>query len=113
MSAHLIQDLPFGEKTLKLSSNAKIKVRNVVRSLIPEQIVLQYLGYCRDMGFHASKLQNDMKSSQCMFHFHDDIPTGLACLAAAVKAFKSGCLQKSNKSWPQLKNRFCSNFVQM
>ena len=26
---------------------------------------------------------------------------------------KSGCLQKSNKSWPQLKNRFCSNFVQM
>ena len=45
--------------------------------------MLQYLGYCRDVGFHASKLQNDMKSSQCMFH----IPTGLACSAAAVKAF--------------------------
>ena len=49
-SAHIIQDLPFGEKTLKLSSNAEIKVPNVVRNLIPEQIVLQYLGYCKDVG---------------------------------------------------------------
>ena len=46
-STHIIQDLPFGEKTLKLSSNAEVKVPNVVRSLIPEQIVLQYLGYCK------------------------------------------------------------------
>ena len=50
-STHIVQDLPFGEKTLKLSSNAEIKVPNVVRSLIPEQIVLQYLGYCSDVGF--------------------------------------------------------------
>ena len=50
-STHMIQDLPFGERTLKLSSNAQIKVPNVVRSLIPEQTVLQYLGYCRDVGF--------------------------------------------------------------
>lgn len=48
---HIVQDLPFGEKTLKLSSNAEIKIPNVVRSLIPEQIVLQYLSYCSDMGF--------------------------------------------------------------
>ena len=38
-STHIIQDLPFGEKTLKLSSNAEIKVPNVVRSLLPEHIV--------------------------------------------------------------------------
>ena len=50
-SIHIMQDLPFGEKTLKLSSNAEIKVPNVVRILIPEQIVLQYLGYCKDVGF--------------------------------------------------------------
>ena len=50
-STHIIQDIPFGEKTLKLSSNAEIKVPNVVRSLIPEHIVLQYLGYCKDVGF--------------------------------------------------------------
>ena len=50
-STYIIQDLPFGEKTLKLSSNAELKVPNVVRSLIPEQIVQQYLGYCRDVSF--------------------------------------------------------------
>ena len=48
---YIIQDLPFGEKTLRLSSNAEIKISNVVRSLIPEQIVLQFLGYCKDVGF--------------------------------------------------------------
>ena len=50
-SIHIIQDLPFGEKTLKLSSNAEIKISNVVRSLIPEQFLLKYLGYCKDVGF--------------------------------------------------------------
>ena len=30
-----------------------------------------------------------------------------------MTALKRGCLQKSNISWPLLKNRFCSNFVQM
>ena len=42
-SPYVIQDLPFGEKTLKSSSNTEIKVPNVVRTLIPEQIVQQYL----------------------------------------------------------------------
>ena len=50
-STHIIQDLPFGEKTLKLSTNTEIKVPNVVRSLIPEHIVLQFLSYCSDVGF--------------------------------------------------------------
>lgn len=38
-STHIIQDLPFGEKALKLSSNVELKIPNVMRSLIPEQIV--------------------------------------------------------------------------
>ena len=50
-STHILQDLPFGEKTLKLSSGSEIKVPNVVRSIIPEHIVLQYVSYCRDTGF--------------------------------------------------------------
>ena len=50
-STHIIQDLPFDEKTLKLSSNAEIKIPNVVRSLTPEQFLPQYLGYCKDVGF--------------------------------------------------------------
>ena len=50
-STHILQDLPFGEKTLTLSSGSEIKVPNVVRSIIPEHIVLQYVSYCRDTGF--------------------------------------------------------------
>ena len=41
-SAYVVQDLPFGEKLVKLSSNAEIKVPNVIRTMIPEQIVSQY-----------------------------------------------------------------------
>ena len=50
-SPYIMQDLPFGEKTLKLSSNTEIKIPNVVRTMIPEQIVQQYLCYCDETGF--------------------------------------------------------------
>lgn len=50
-SAYIMQDLPFGEKTLKLSSNTEIKIPNVVRTMIPEQIVQQYQNYCHEAGF--------------------------------------------------------------
>lgn len=50
-SNHIVQDLPFGEKTLRLSSDAQIKIPNVVRTLIPEQIIRKYQGYCNEIGF--------------------------------------------------------------
>jgi len=50
-SGQVIQDLPFGEKTLKLSNSTKITVRNVLRTLIPEQVVQQYTTYCQETGF--------------------------------------------------------------
>ena len=52
-SSYLMQDLPFGEKTLKLSSNTEIKIANVGRTNIPEQIVQQYQSYCHETGFVA------------------------------------------------------------
>ena len=48
---HVIQDLPFGEKTLKLSSNAEVRVPNVIRTSIPEHIVQQYQSYCHEANF--------------------------------------------------------------
>ena len=39
-SAHIVQDLPFGEKTL--STKEEIVVPNVVRTVIPERIIQQY-----------------------------------------------------------------------
>lgn len=50
-SAHIVQDLPFGERTLKLSSKEKITVPNVVRTVIPERIVQQYNLFCNEAGF--------------------------------------------------------------
>ncbi len=50
-STHVVQDLPFGEKSLKLSSNTEIKVPNVIRTMIPEQVVRQYESYCNETGF--------------------------------------------------------------
>jgi hypothetical protein len=47
-STHVVQDLPFGEKSLKLSSNTEIKVPNVIRTMIPEQVVRQYESYCNE-----------------------------------------------------------------
>jgi len=50
-SSKVVQDLPFGEKTLKLSNNREIRVPNVLRRSIPEQIVKQYNSYCDETGF--------------------------------------------------------------
>lgn len=59
-SQYIIQDLPFGVKTLKLSSNTEIKVPDVVRTLISEQIVQQYLCYCDVSDFAPMS-----RSTQC------------------------------------------------
>lgn len=50
-SSHVVQDLPFGEKMLKLSTGEVIKTPNVVRMLIPERITQQYYQLCEETGF--------------------------------------------------------------
>ena len=50
-SPHVIQDLPFGEKVVTLSTKEVIKIPNVVRNMIPERIVQQYQAYSEETGF--------------------------------------------------------------
>ena len=50
-SPHVIQDVPFGEKLLKLSTGEIIRTPNVVRTMIPERIVQQYQQYCYETNF--------------------------------------------------------------
>ena len=50
-SPHLVQDLPFGQKHLKLSSGEVIQVPNVIRMMIPERVVQQYTQYCLETNF--------------------------------------------------------------
>ena len=50
-SPHVLQDVPFGERILKLSTGEVIKTPNVIRMMIPERIVQQYQQYCSERGF--------------------------------------------------------------
>ena len=50
-SPYVVQDLPFGEKSIKISTKEVVKVPNVIRMLIPESIVKQYLSYAEECGF--------------------------------------------------------------
>ena len=50
-SPHLVQDLPFGQKTLKLSSGQLVEIPNVIRTMIPQRIACQYAQYYHETGF--------------------------------------------------------------
>jgi len=47
-SPYIIQDLPFGEKKLRLSSGEVLNTPNVIRISINERIINQYIQYCND-----------------------------------------------------------------
>ncbi len=51
VSPHVVTDLPFGMKQMKLSTGVKIEVPNVVRNIIPEEFVRQYHIYCNETNF--------------------------------------------------------------
>ena len=50
-SPHIIQDLPFGQKYIKLSTGKVLETPNVIRNMIPERIFMQYTKYCEEVGF--------------------------------------------------------------
>jgi hypothetical protein len=41
-------DLPFGERTYKLSTGEKVVVPNMIRNMIHSRIVAQYKAYCEE-----------------------------------------------------------------
>ena len=47
----MVQDLPFGQRHLKLSSGEVIDVPNVIRQMIPQRIIRQYTQYCLETKF--------------------------------------------------------------
>ena len=49
ISPHVCVDLPFGEKTLKLSSGTELYVPNTIRNMGLIRIIEQYLLYCKEM----------------------------------------------------------------
>ena len=51
-SSHIVQDLPFSERSITLSNHDSIKIPNIIRTMVPERVVKQYLAYCTDSGFN-------------------------------------------------------------
>jgi hypothetical protein len=50
-SPHVIQDLPFGQRYLKLSDGRVLETPNVIRSMISQRIVDQYLQFSLETSF--------------------------------------------------------------
>lgn len=67
-SSAVIQVAPFGEKTLKLSSKTELRIPNVIKTVIPGQILRQCQGYCHESGFTPmswSSLLRILYASRC------------------------------------------------
>ncbi|KAI8515676.1 hypothetical protein Bbelb_064890 [Branchiostoma belcheri] len=48
---HLLQDVAYGTKTMKLDSGERITIPAAIRTLIPSRIIQQYKRHCSDTGF--------------------------------------------------------------
>ena len=83
-----MQDLPFGEKTLKMSSDTEIKVPNVVRTMVPELIVQQYQSYCQETGFVPMNRNTLCRILKVCSASHCKSLQGLDVSAEGAKAFE-------------------------
>ena len=50
-SPRVIQDLPFGQRYLRLSYGEILETPNVIRTMIPNRLVKQYQAYCEETNF--------------------------------------------------------------
>ncbi|XP_078352229.1 uncharacterized protein LOC144636901 [Oculina patagonica] len=50
-SPHVIKDIPFGQRYLRLSSGKILETPNVIRTMIPSRLVKQYQTYCVETDF--------------------------------------------------------------
>lgn len=48
LSPHICTDLPFGSKTIRMSSGEIIEIPNHIRNLIPSRIIAQYYQFCTE-----------------------------------------------------------------
>ena len=89
-SPHVIQDVPFGEKLLKLSTGEIIKTPNVIRTMIPERIVQQYQQYCCETNFEpTSKRTLQRVLAVCSSSVRKSLQGLDNFLASGVEAFNA------------------------
>ena len=91
-SPHIIQDLPFGERTIMLSTKETIKVPNVIRMIIPERIVTQYMTYCQESGFTPLSRTTLLRIlSKCTASVRTSVQVLNYVSAAGAEAFDDLC----------------------
>ena len=50
-SSNIVQDLPFGRRTLTLTNGRKIDIPSVIRTMLPSRLIKQYIQYCNEKNF--------------------------------------------------------------
>ena len=75
-SSTIVQDLPFGRKTLTLSSGTKIDIPNVIRTVLPSRLIKQYNQYCSEVNYAPL-------SSRTLFRILSE-----ACVASVRKSLQ-------------------------
>lgn len=110
-SSHVIQDLPFGQQNLRLSSGKVLQTPNVIRTMIPSRLVEQYQQYCKESEFkpfgRATMLRilsacsaTVRKSLQGLDYFAADGGKAFDDLVHVVERFEECGLSKEiGRSW--------------
>ncbi len=110
-SSHVIQDLPFGQQYLRLSSGKVLQTPNVIRTMIPSRLVEQYQQYCKETDFkpfgRATMLRilsacsaTVRKSLQGLDYFAADGAKAFDDLIHVVKRFQEcGLSRETANSW--------------
>ena len=75
-SSTVVQDLPFGRKTLTLSSGTNNDVPNVIRTVLPSRLIKQYNQYCSEVNY-------TLLSSRTLFRILSE-----ACVASVQKSLQ-------------------------
>lgn len=89
-SPHLVQDLPFGTKRLKLSTGKIIEVPSIIRTMIAQRIAKQYQQCCKENNFEPFSERTMLRLlSECSASIRKFLQ-GLDCFTAeGAQAFDS------------------------
>ena len=104
-SPHVIQDLPFGQRFLRLFSGKIIETPNVIRAMIPNRLVKQCQAYCEETNFIAFSPTTMLrvlsacratvrKSSQGLDYIASDSAKGFEALCGIVDQLKERGLNR-------------------
>ncbi|CAC5395476.1 unnamed protein product [Mytilus coruscus] len=94
LSSNIIKDLPYGTKTMKLSSGEIVEVPNLIRSLpvAPSSLIIQYIQYCEaeDIKLLGGRSFLDLENIIEKLEITDEKKKGMvSCLLSGKSYLKS------------------------